>query len=319
MRRNLPARPEIVFMGTPDFAVCSLNALLRHGHNVSCVVTQPDRPRGRGRKMLPSPVKGCALEADMEVLQPSRASDGRFCDLIREKNPDIIIVVAFGQILKKELLEIPKWGVLNIHASLLPFYRGAAPIQWAVINNEKKTGLSAMKMDEGMDTGPVLIQQEVPIGKDDTAGDLHDRLAALSGDFLLRTLEGISTGVLNESAQDDEKATYAPKIDRSMALIDWERPAEEISALIRGLDPWPGAYTMVAGKQLKLFSPELPEHQTGCLCPGTVTGAPDGCLEIGAGSGNIRVRELQLSGKKRLPAGDFMRGFPIKVGTRFET
>lgn len=314
-KRHFPARPKIIFMGTPDFAVPSLNALLKYGHNVLAVVTQPDRPKGRGRKVVSSPVKRLATEYQLGILQPENASDREFSELIRAKAPDIFIVVAFGQLLTKNLLDIPPWGTLNIHASLLPKYRGAAPIHWAILNKECKTGLTAMRMDEGMDTGPILLQEDVLIGTDETAGQLYERLAGMSGEFLIRTLERMAQDRLKERPQDQTEATYAPKINRRMSLVKWDRPAQDISALIRALDPWPGAFTTLGGKEIKLFSSHVAEEEVHNGIPGRVAGQSEGCLQVETGKGVVLIRELQLPGKRRLPAGDFLRGFSLDKGT----
>lgn len=302
-------------MGTPDFAVPSLSGLVEHGHNILAVVTQPDRPRGRGRKILASPVKSLAVEQELEVLQPRNASDPAFCEVIRRKGPDLLVVVAFGQILKDELLEIPTWGALNIHASLLPKYRGAAPIHWAILNNETQTGLTAMRMDGGLDTGPILLQEKVSIGKDETAGQLHDRLSGLSADFLLKTLRGLGENRLREKPQDHASATYAPKIDRQISLVNWHQPARAIFALIRALDPWPGAVTKLGSREIKLFSPRVGDEKRLDTVPGRVIGRSKDGLEVETARGVIEIRELQIPGKKRLVAGDFLRGFPLEDGT----
>jgi len=317
---KFPADPGIVFMGTPEYAVPSLEKLVEHGYAVQAVVTQPDRPRGRSRKPVSPPVKEAAQRSGLLVLQPESASDRVFCATIQDLGPDLLVVVAFGQILKKALLMIPRWGALNIHASLLPRYRGAAPIQWAVINDEAETGLTAMRMDEGLDTGPVLLQQAVPIGPEETAGELHNRLAGLSGEVLMKAIDGLTHHRLMETAQDNALASYAPKIDRSMSRMAWNRPARSISALIRGLDPWPGAVTLVAGKEIKLFSPrveggERPPGSSVKKLPGRVTGCSSEGLLVETGDGAIRIRELQAPGRRRLPASEFLRGFPIAVGT----
>jgi len=317
-RHIFPAQPKIIFMGTPEFSVPSLKALIDHGHNVQAVITQPDRPKGRGRKMVPSPIKQLAARNQLEVLQPEKVSDEQFCDLIRSKTPDILIVVAFGQLLKKNLLAIPRWGVLNIHASLLPKYRGAAPIHWAILNNEPTTGLTAMRMDEGLDTGPILLKEVVPIGTDETAGELHDRLAKLSGDFLLKTLEGLAKNQLTEKAQDHTLTSYAPKIDRNMSLINWNQPAQAVSALIRALDPWPGAFTTFKGKEIKLFSSRIIGEERLNTEPGRVLGHAEGALEVETSNGAIQIRELQLPGRKRLTASEFLRGFSLDKGTILE-
>jgi len=312
---KFPARPKIVFMGTPEFAVPGLRALIEHGYNVLTVVTQPDRPKGRGRKVVPSAVKQAAAEYGIEVLQPEKASEQKFCETIRSKAPDLLVVVAFGQILKKYLLDIPRWGGLNIHASLLPKYRGAAPINWAIINNETKTGLSAMRIDEGLDTGPVLMQEALTIPPDETAGQLHDRLAMLSGDFLIRTLTGWAKNRFQETPQDHAESSYAPKIEREMSFIRWDENANAVSALIRGLDPWPGAVTMVQDREIKLFSSGVANEARKGLTPGVVAGHSADGLEVGTGKGTVFIKELQIPGKRRLPVSDFLRGFPLNKGT----
>jgi methionyl-tRNA formyltransferase len=315
VNNKFPERPKLIFMGTPDFAVPSLRALVDHGHEVLAVVTQPDRPRGRGRKMLPSSVKRAAMDYGLEIFQPEKISTPWFSEEIRSKEPDLIVVVAFGQILRKDFLNIPRWGVLNIHASLLPQYRGAAPIQWAILNNERKTGLTAMKMGEGLDSGPILLQEEVVILSDETSGQLHDRLAQMSGGFLLKTLKGLAEGALREIIQDSTKATYASKIDRNMSLIKWEHSAKTISALIRALDPWPGAFTRLGKKDIKLFSSRAISEKSIDEIPGRVIGYSEGALEVETGEGVVQIRELQAPGKKRLSAKDFLRGLPLDKNT----
>jgi methionyl-tRNA formyltransferase len=299
--------------------VPSLEKLVEHGYTVRAVVTQPDRPRGRGRKSVSPPVKAAAQRLGLPVFQPERSSDKLFCKTIHDLEPDLLVVVAFGQVLKKVLLDIPRWGAINIHASLLPRYRGAAPIQWAIINNESETGLTAMRMDEGLDTGPILLQEGVSIAPDETAGELHDRLSRLSGDVLVTTIKGLITHGLIEMDQENALATYAPKIDRSVSRVTWARSARSISALIRGLDPWPGAVTLVGDKEIKLFSARLEETDgTGIDrkgIPGRVAGSTADGLLVETGEGVVRIRELQAPGRRRLPATEFLRGFPLAVGT----
>jgi methionyl-tRNA formyltransferase len=319
-RRSLdgfPARPRLVFMGTPDFAVPTLRAILDHEYPVIAAVTQPDRPQGRGRKVMSSPVKRLAVERQVPILQPERASAADFCDQIQDMSPDLIIVVAFGQILKKRLLDIPGWGVVNIHASLLPKLRGAAPIQWAIMNDEILTGLTVMRMDEGLDTGPVLLQQEVPIFSDETAGHLHDRMSVMAGDLIVRALGAMAEGRVREQAQDSEQATYAPKIDEDIGPVEWSRPGEKVSSFIRALDPKPGAYTLWEGRKLKLFSSTVIDRDMRGGVPGRVRGEKDGCLVVYSGQGTVGIRELQLPGKKKLRAPDFLRGASIPEGTVF--
>jgi methionyl-tRNA formyltransferase len=311
----LPEHPGIVFMGTPEFAVYSLNSLIDAGHDIRAVVTQPDRPRGRGRNVTASPVKQAALEHSIKVIQPAKISDAGFLAELKELDPDIIIVVAFGQILKKTLLEMPGWGVINIHASLLPKYRGAAPIQRVILNNESSTGLTIMKMDEGLDTGPILYQKEILILKDETAGQLHDRLAGKSGHFLVEFLKHMTRGQIGERPQDPLLATYADKIDKEMTMIDWRLDAMEISALIRALDSAPGAHTAMGDINIKLFSSTVPDDKYSGASPGKVLGNVDGELRIETGKGIIGVRELQYPGKKRLPVREFLMGHHLAEGT----
>jgi methionyl-tRNA formyltransferase len=311
----LPERPKIIFMGTPDFALPSLEALISSDHLVEAVVTQPDRPKGRSKKPIPSPVKRVAKRSGIKVFQPERASDKSFCDLMGAISPDLLVVIAFGQVLTSHFLDIPSWGGLNIHASLLPKYRGAAPIQRAVMNNERETGLTAMRMNQGLDTGPILLQEKTHIGVHETAGELHDRLADLSATFLLKTLDGLVQNAISETPQDDNSATYAAKIDRSTGNISWDFPADHVSALIRGLDPWPGAYTSVNGKILKLFASRVVNRECADTVPGRVKGDGKEGLLVETADGVILVGAMQLAGKKRLGTSDFLRGFPLKPGT----
>jgi len=315
IKAQLPERPGIIFMGTPDFAASSLKSLIEAGHNIRAVVTQPDRPKGRGRNITASPVKELALKHDIMIFQPEKVSDRDFTAHIKEIAPDLIIVVAFGQILKKALLEMPGWGVINIHASLLPRYRGAAPIQRVILNNESSTGLTIMRMDEGLDTGPILYQKEVPILRDETAGHLYDRLAAMSGDFLLDFLRKMAGDQIGEKIQDSSLATYAAKIDKDMSRIDWNLAATEISALIRALDPAPGAYTMTGDDNIKLFSSGVLDETFSGTTPGKVLSASEGILRIETGRGIIGVKELQYPGKKRLRTKEFLMGFHLHEGT----
>lgn len=314
-RESLPARPRLIFMGTPEFALPTLTALIHDGHSVLAVVTQPDRPKGRGKRLTPSPVKELALKHGIEVLQPEKASDADFCDQVRGKTPDLIIVVAFGQILRKQLLAIPRWGVINIHGSLLPAYRGAAPIQGALMNNEPGTGLTVMRMDEGLDTGPILFQEEVPISPDETAGQLHDRLARIAGDLMVRSLKHMAENSIEERPQDHARATYAPKIEKGMSHIDWRQSASRVSALIRALDPRPGAFTTFQGQEIKLFAARVMDEALQDGVPGRVVGYAGECLLIETGEGVVGIREIQYPGKKRLTAGDFLRGFSLPEGT----
>lgn len=298
-------------MGTPDFAVPGLRALVDGGHVVVAVVTQPDRGRGRGQKASASPVKRLARERDLPVLQPATVKSLGFQEEIRRAAPDLIVVVAFGQVIPREILEIPVWGALNVHASLLPKYRGAAPIQWTILNGERRTGLTLMRMAEGLDTGPVLFQKQIEIKENESAGGLHDRLAAMSGDFLLECLERMSRGQVKETPQDESRATYAPKITTDMALVDWRQPAERVAALIRALDPIPGARTIWRGKTLKLFEGSVSAGGSGV--PGRVAEVGERLL-VETGKDMVAVGSVQAPGRKRMAAAAFQRGAGLETG-----
>jgi methionyl-tRNA formyltransferase len=312
---NFPARPGILFMGTPEFAVPTLKTLLDQDYQVKAVVTQADKPQGRGKRVIPSPVKLLAHERKLRILQPEKTWDPAFCGEIQVVAPDLVIVVAFGQLLKKRLLDIPKWGAINIHASLLPKLRGAAPIQWAIINNEVMTGLTVMRMDEGMDTGPILLQEEVTIQPDETAGHLHDRLSVMAGQFMVKCLDMMAAGLVQEKAQNSAEASYAPKIKRDTGSVDWTQSEEKVSALIRGLDPRPGAFTTWKSQEVKLYSSTVIDRKRRNPIPGRVLGLRKECLVVEAGCGAVGVREMQAPGKRRLPASDFLRGFSIPEGS----
>lgn len=313
-RDPFPQRPRIIFMGTPQFAVPTLETIIREKYEILSVVTQPDRPKGRGQKLSPPPIKVVAQENDVVILQPERLDD-RFLEAIDSLGPDLLVVVAFGQIIPGKVLRSARWGGINIHASLLPRYRGSAPIQWAIINNEKTTGLTTMFMDEGLDTGPILLQQEVDILEGETAGELHDRLAALAPDVLIRTLQGLTEGTVREIAQDDSLATYTSKLTKEQGLIDWSLPAERLYGLIRGLDPWPGASTYFNGKPLKLFRCLLADTSRKYVRPGRVKDFTDKGLEIETGMGTVIVKEFQSPGKRRIAAREFIQGSRIGPGS----
>jgi methionyl-tRNA formyltransferase len=300
-------------MGTPDFAVPALEALIKKGHEIVGVVSQPDRPKGRGRKPAPPPVKVSASSNGIEVLQPEDIQAPAFISRLREMAPDLIIVVAFGKILKESLLTLPRWGVINIHASLLPRYRGASPIQSSILNDESWTGLTLMGMDKGMDTGPILFQKAIAILRDETFGQLHDRLSLEAGEFLLESLEQMRSTRVREIPQDHSRATYAPKIGKEMSPVKWDLPATKVSAHIRALDPWPGAVSELDGKKIKLFSSRCTETKKNHLTPGRII-TREGNFKVEAGDGVVEVREVQYPGKKRLPASDFLRGFTIPEG-----
>ena len=313
-RDPFPSRPRIIFMGTPQFAVPTLETIIREKYEILSVVTQPDRPKGRGRKLATSPVKAVAQENNLKILQPERLDD-RFLEAIVPLRPDLFVVIAFGQIIPGKILSSARRGGINIHASLLPRYRGSAPIQWAIINNERTTGLTSMFMDEGLDTGPILLKQEADILEGETAGELHDRLAVLAPDLLIRTLQGLAEGIVREIAQDDSLATYTSKLTKEQGLIDWSWPAERLYGLIRGLDPWPGASTYCNGKPLKLFRCLLADTSRKYSTPGRVKDFTDRGLEIETGRGTVIVNEFQSPGKRRLPAREFIQGSRIGPGS----
>ena len=306
-------KPRILFMGTPEFAVQTLKCLVKSGYPVIGVVTQPDRPQGRGRAMAPSPVKILADDLGLTVFQPDRVRDPSFLETFWDLAPDLVIVAAFGQILPKEIILAPKLGCINIHPSLLPKYRGAAPINWALIRGEEKTGVSIMRMDEGVDSGAILLQEETPIGPSETFGMLHDRLAQMGAELLLIALAMLQANTLQPRPQDDRLATTAPRISREDGLIHWKNDHIKIVSLIRGLSPHPCAYTTIDGKQLKIF---IASAQKAAVteAPGTVVGETSAGLRVAAGNGFVLLEELQLEGKKRLAVRDFLRGVRIAPG-----
>ena len=307
---------RVVFMGTPDFAVASLNALVNAGHEVAAVVTQPDRPKGRGNKLAFPEVKERALELGFPVHQPDSVKDEAFLDLLRGYNPDVIVVVAFGRILPQAVLDLPKYGCVNVHGSLLPQYRGAAPIQRAVLDGLKETGVTTMRMDIGMDTGDMLLQAALPITDEDTTGTMFDKLAELGGQLLVDTLAGLEAGTIVPQKQDDAKATHAARILKEDEVIHWENAAEHIFCQIRGLAPAPGAYTMWEGQRLKLWKARLNSRETGAH-PGTVVEIGKDFLLVQTGKGCLEVLELQPAGKKAMPAKAFANGAGVNTGIVF--
>ena len=312
---------NIVFMGTPDFAEKSLKAIYEAGHNIQAVVTNPDRPQGRGLKLMPSPVKQFAIEKNIKVLQPEKIrKNEEFLTEIKELNPDVICVVAYGKILPKTLLAIPKYGCINVHGSLLPKYRGAAPIQWAVLNGDKETGITTMYMDVGMDTGDMILKEKVTIGDDETTGELWDRLAKTGGKLLVKTLKEIENGTVNRIKQDDD-FSLAPMLDMSIGKIDWKnKKAIEIKNLVRGLNPIMGAYSFLNGKKIKFWKVDILnnndiniEENKENLENGTVliSDAKQG-LYIKAKEGIIKVLEIQGENGKKMDIASFLRGNKIE-------
>ncbi|MCB2148014.1 MAG: methionyl-tRNA formyltransferase [Deltaproteobacteria bacterium] len=301
-------------MGTPDFAVPSLQALHDSGHEVLAVVTQPDRPKGRGRKLTPPPVKSTAMRYGYPVLQPETVSADAFHRHMAELEPDLYVVVAFGQILPQSLLDIPGIGSINVHASLLPRHRGAAPIQWAIINGDRETGVTTMMMDKGMDTGDMLLVEKTAIGPDETAADLHDRLRVMGARTLIRTLERLQNGGLERVPQDPDKATYAPMLKKTDGEIDWSLPAERIECLIRGVTPWPGAYTFSDDMRLKIFKASVLEREIS-VPPGTILECIPGELRVATGKWAIAIQEIQGESGRRLAIDDFLCGCRLPDGT----
>ncbi|MDD6207221.1 MAG: methionyl-tRNA formyltransferase [Clostridiales bacterium] len=304
---------RVVFMGTPDFAVPVLSALAESRHEVCAVVTQPDKPRGRGKNMQFPPVKEKAQEYGIPVYQPVRVKELEFVITLRELAPDMIVVVAFGQILSKDILDIPKYGCVNVHASLLPKYRGAAPIQWVILDGEEKTGITTMLMDVGLDTGDMLEKVEVEIAPDETGGSLHDKLASKGGALLLSTLDKIEAGSIVRTKQDDSQSCYAKILTKDMGKIDFSKSAVVLERQIRGLNPWPSAYCTLDGKTMKIWRAQI-EDENSSGTPGLILSADKRGIRVQTGQGILCIKELQMEGKKRMDSDAFLRGYPMKDG-----
>lgn len=298
---------RVVFMGTPDFSVPALENVAKR-YEVVAVVTQQDRPKGRGHKMQYTPVKEKAIELEIPVYQPKRVKDPEFVDILKTLKPDVIVVIAFGQILSKEILELPKYGCINVHASLLPKYRGAAPIQWAVINGDKKSGVTTMYMAEGLDTGDIIDTSEIVLDEKETGGSLFDKLADLGGQLILNTLDKLETGTATRTRQDDARSTYAGKITKELGKIDFTKSAVEIERLIRGLNPWPSAFTYMDDKMLKIWNADVLE-ETVEEEPGTITEVNKKFIKVATGEGYLLLKEIQLEGKKRMDVTSFLNGY----------
>jgi methionyl-tRNA formyltransferase len=305
---------RIVFMGTPEFACPTLKTLIERGENVVAVVTQPDRPKGRGQQTLPPPVKELAQAHDIPVLQPVKVRHPDAIEEIRALNPDLIVVVAFGQILPKALLDIPAKGCINVHASLLPRYRGAAPLNWCIINGEAETGVTTMLMDVGLDTGDMLLKAATPIDPDEDTSSLHDRLSVIGAELLAQTIDLAAKDMLLPEKQDDALTCYAPMMKKEDGLIDWEKDAAAIKNQVRGMTPWPGAFTYLDDKLVKVYRVQA---GSGSGAPGTVLSAGRDGIEVACGTGSLILHELQLEGKKRLPAQEFLAGCKLQCGTQF--
>lgn len=306
---------RMVFMGTPDFAVNSLERLIADGHEIVGVFTQPDKPQGRKMKLTPPPVKQLALTHNIPVYQPDSFKDESQLALLQELDPEVIVVVAYGKLLPDYVLDLPKYGCINVHGSLLPKYRGAAPVQWMVLNGEKIAGVTTMYMDRGLDTGDMLLVKETEVGENETSGELFDRLAAMGAELISETVDRLPKGIARRP-QDESQSTYVSVLDKKMSLVDWTKPAQEVHNLIRGLDPWPVAVTTRGDVRLKLFQSRLTGQHTDAPA-GTVTEAdPKTGLFVACGDGQIlQITEIQMVGKKRMAAGDYLRGHAMEPGT----
>lgn len=305
---------RVVFMGTPDFAVPTLQAMIDH-YDVIAVVTQPDKPKGRGKSVAFSPVKEKALEYKIPVYQPVKARESEFVEKLKKLDPDVIVVVAFGQILSKEILEIPKYGCINGHASLLPMYRGSGPIQWVVINGEKETGITTMRMDEGVDTGDMIEKVVVPIDSKETGGSLFDKLKEVSAQLMVSTLKKIENGTAVYTPQGDGKTCYAPMLTKKMGDIEFSKPAQQIECLIRGLNPWPSAYTKLHGKSLKVWDADVVKGRPD-VEPGTILEVTKETIIVQTGEDALALREIQLAGKKRMNTSAFLLGYRVSAGEK---
>ncbi|MCF6461019.1 methionyl-tRNA formyltransferase [Clostridium sp. Cult3] len=308
---------NIVFMGSPEFAVPSLESLHHKGHSISLVVTQKDRPKGRGKKLLPTPVKNKALELNLEVYQPDSINSLEGTNKIKELEPDCIVVVAFGQILKKDILNIPKYGCINVHASLLPKYRGAAPINWAIINGEKETGISIMEMDEGLDTGDVLRSKSIAIEDHDDSQSIHDELAILGSQLVVETLEDFEHGRIKKIPQDDDLSTYAPLLSKKTGKIDWNYKGEKIINMIRGLKPWPSAYMVYSGQNVKIHKAKM-INKFSDLGNGIVTKVSDEGIYVNCEDSCIVIEVLQFPGKKKLHVSEYLKGNDFDVNIKLD-
>lgn len=306
---------KVIFMGTPDFAVGTLEALVEAGHQITMVVSQPDKPKGRGHSMQPTPVKEAALKHDLPIYQPVKIKGELAETYLEDIEADVIVVVAFGQIIPKRILEMKKYGCINVHASLLPKYRGAAPIQWAVINGEKESGVTIMQMDTGLDTGDMLAKVVVPLDEKETGGSLFDKLSAAGARLCVETLEKLERGEIVPEKQGESPTAYASMLTKEMGKIDWTKDAASIECLVRGLNPWPSAYTKLNGKTLKIWDCQVvPSGASEGTC-GEILEVTKNSLVVRTGKGALAVRELQLEGKKRMDAGSFLRGFAMEPGT----
>ncbi len=307
---------KIIFMGTPDFSVGTLEALLAAGHEITLVVSQPDKPKGRGHELMPTPVKEAALKHGLPVYQPKKVRDPEVMQKLRETEADVMVVIAFGQIIPKEILEMKRYGCINVHASLLPKYRGAAPIQWAVIDGEKESGVTIMQMDEGLDTGDMLLKGSLELTADETGGSLFERLSTLGAELSVEALEKMEKGELKPEKQGESPTAYARMLTKEMGCLDWSQSAEKLERLIRGLNPWPSAYTRLGDKTLKIWSARVCEKPESSVSCGEIFRVTKESFLVACGEGALEITELQLQGKKRMDTGAFLRGFHLEPGAR---
>ena len=311
---------KIIFMGTPEFAVGALEALIGAGHQIMLVVTQPDKPKGRGKEMQLTPVKECAIKYDIPVFQPVKIKTPEAVEKLREYEADVFVVAAFGQILSEDILNMPKYGCINIHASLLPKYRGSAPIQWVILNGEEVTGITIMQMANGIDNGDILLQSTVDIDEKETGDSLHDKLAAEGAKLIVEALPKIEKGELIPVKQNDEESSYVKMLQKSIGEIDWNKSAAVIERMVRGLNSWPGTYTHYNAKTLKIWASELSDKETEIAeaAPGTVTAVEKAAFYVRTGEKDLKITEVQLEGKKRLPVKEFLLGVKMKAGDKLE-
>ncbi|MGY5266105.1 methionyl-tRNA formyltransferase [Clostridium thiosulfatireducens] len=303
---------KIVFMGTPEFAVPCLQKIIDEGHEVVAVVTQPDKPKGRGKKLAMPPVKELALKYDIPVYQPLKAREESFVDTLKEMNPELIVVVAFGQILPKSILDIPKYGCVNVHASLLPRYRGAAPLNWVIINGEEKTGVTTMYMDEGLDTGDMILKSEIPLDDEITAGELHDKMMIDGAKVLKETIDLIEKGEAPREKQSNENTCYSPIMNKSLGNIDWKKSAIDIHNLVRGINPWPSAYTTYEGQTMKIWKTKVIDKNSN-KDPGTIISIDKEGINVSTSEGILQIKEIQMAGKKRMEVPEYIKGNNINT------
>ncbi|MGL5650809.1 MAG: methionyl-tRNA formyltransferase [Paraclostridium sp.] len=303
---------KIVFMGTPEFAVPCLQKIIDEGHEVVAVVTQPDKPKGRGKKLAMPPVKELALEYDIPVYQPLKAREESFVDTLKEIKPELIVVVAFGQILPKSILDIPKYGCVNVHASLLPRYRGAAPLNWVIINGEEKTGVTTMYMDEGLDTGDMILKSEILLDDEITAGELHDKMMIDGAEVLKETIDLIEKGEAPREKQSNEDTCYSPIMNKSLGNIDWNKSAIDIHNLVRGINPWPSAYTTYEGQTMKIWKTKVIDKNSDKE-PGTIISVDKEGINVSTSKGIVQIKEIQISGKKRMEVPEYIKGNNINT------